>query len=80
MANLRKEIEIDKKWNEKKVGPCMNVSLSFDSWSVSSKTMTSKKIKRIYKEIETWKVANRLWNGKIIKKRPMLKANSVLRA
>ena len=32
------------------------------------------------KEIETWKVGNRLWNGKMIKKWPMLTANSVLRA
>ena len=32
------------------------------------------------KEKETWKVANRLWNGKMIEKLPMLKANSVLRA
>ena len=32
------------------------------------------------KEIETWKVANWLWKGKITKKCPMLKANSVLRA
>ena len=27
MFNLEKEIENDKKWNEKKLGPCMNVSL-----------------------------------------------------
>ena len=29
------------------------------------------------KEIETWKVADRLWNGTMTKKWPMLKANSV---
>ena len=25
LVNLGKEIEKDKKWNEKKLGPCMNV-------------------------------------------------------
>ena len=72
MVNLGKEIENEKKWNEKKLGPCMNVFINFDPYS----TLDLSHIK----EIETWKVANRLGNGKMIKKWPVLKANSVLRA
>ena len=30
--------------------------------------------------MQAWKVANRLWKGKMTKNWPMLKANSVLRA
>ena len=33
MLNLGKEIENDKKWNEKKPGPCMNVFLNFDPYT-----------------------------------------------
>ena len=33
MVNLGKEIENDKKWNEKKLGPCMNVFLNFDPYT-----------------------------------------------
>ena len=33
MANLGKEIENDKKWNEKKLGPCLNVFLTFDPYT-----------------------------------------------
>ena len=33
MANLGKEIENDKKSNEKKLGPCMNVFLNFDPYT-----------------------------------------------
>ena len=33
MVNLGKEIENDKKWNEKKLGTCMNVFLNFDSYT-----------------------------------------------
>ena len=80
MVNLGKEIEneVEQKetrtMHERKFWPLHYLG------SVSSKTMTSKNIKCINKEIETWKVANTLWNGKMIKKWPMLKANSVLRA
>ena len=33
MVNLGKEIENDKKWNEKKVAPCMNVFINFDPYT-----------------------------------------------
>ena len=80
MVNLRKEIE-NEKWNKKKLGPCMNVSLDFDPYSNTTFDLFHPKQwlqkRSNIKEIETWKVANRLWNGKMIKKWPMLKANSV---
>ena len=83
MVNLGKEIEINKKWNERRLGPCMNVFLNFDPYTTldlfDPKQWRQKRSN--IKEIETLKVANRLWNGKMIKKKlPMLKANSVLRA
>ena len=82
MVNLGKEIENDKKWNEKKLGPCMNVFLNFDPYTTLDLFHPKQWLQKRsnIKEIETWKVANRLWNGKMIKKLPMLKANSVLRA
>ena len=33
MVNLGKEIENDKKRNEKKFGPCINVFLNFDPYT-----------------------------------------------
>ena len=82
MVNVGKEIENDKKWSEKKLGPCMNVFLNFDRYTTLDlfhpKQWLQKRLN--IKEIETWKLANRLWNGKIVKRRPMLKLNSVLRA
>ena len=33
MVNLEKEIENDKKWNEKKLGPCMNLLINFDPYT-----------------------------------------------
>ena len=82
MVNLGKEIENDKKWNEKKVGPCKNVFINFDPYTTLNLFHPEQWLQNIsnIKEIETWKVADRLWNGKVIKKWPMLKANSVLRA
>ena len=60
----------------------MNVFINFDPYTIldlfHSKQWLQKRSN--IKEIETWKVANRLWNGKMIKKWPMLKANSDLRA
>ena len=82
VVNLGKEIENDKKLNEKKFGPCINVFLNFDPYITldlfHSKQWLQKRSN--IKEIETGKVADRLGNGKMIKKWPMLKANSVLRA
>ena len=81
MVNLGKEIENDERWNEKKLGPFMNVFLNFDPHTTLDLFHPNdlKKWSNI-KEIETWKVANRLWNGKMIQKWPMLKANLILRA
>ena len=82
MIPLGREIENDKKWTEKKLEPIMNVFFNFDPYTTldlfDPKQLLQKRsnIKQIY----TWKAANRLWNGKMIKKWPMLKANSVLRA
>ena len=82
MVNSGKEIENDKKWNEKKFGPCMNVFLNFDPFTTLDLFHPKQWLQRRsnIKEIETWKAANRLWNGKMIKKWSMLIANSVLRA
>ena len=33
IVNLGKEIEKGKKWNEKKLGPCMNVFNNFDPYT-----------------------------------------------
>ena len=57
MVNLGKEFENGMNWNEKKLGPCMNVFLSF---------IQNNDFKKDIKEIETWKAANRLWNDKMI--------------
>ena len=43
--NLGKEIEKDKKWNEKKLGPCMNVFLSFHRYTTFDMFHPSEKIK-----------------------------------
>ena len=60
----------------------MNVFLNFDPYNTLDLSHPKQLLQKgsNIKEIETWKVANRLWNGKMIKKWPMLKANSVLRA
>ena len=72
MVNLGKEIENDKKWNEKKLGPCMKVFLNFDPCTTLDlfhpKWLQWLQKRSNIKEIETWKVANRLCNGKMIKK------------
>ena len=69
MVNLGKEIENEERWNEKKLGPCMNVFLNFEAYTpldlFHPKQWLQKRSN--IKEIETWKVANRLWNGKMIK-------------
>ena len=82
MVNLGKEIENEKKWNEEKLEPCMNVFINFYPYTTLNLFHPKQRLQKRsnIKEIETWKVANRLWNGKMIKKWPMLKANSVLRA
>ena len=80
MINLGREIENNKKWNEKKLEPCMNVFLNFHPTLDLFHPKQWLQKRSYIKEIETWKVNNRLWNGKMIKKLPMLKANSVLRA
>ena len=82
MVNLGKEFENDKKWNEKKLGPCMNEFLNFDPYTTLDLFHPKQWLQKRsnIKEIETWKVVNRLWNGKMINKWPMLKANSVLQA
>ena len=83
MVHLKKEIENDKKWNEKKLGPCMYERIHL-FWPYSTLDLFHPKQwlqnRSNIKEIETWKVANGLGKGKTIKKLPMLKANSVLRA
>ena len=60
----------------------MNVFIKFDPYTILDLFHSKQWLKKRsnIKEIETWKVANRLWNGKMIKKWPMLKANSDLRA
>jgi len=80
VVNLRKEIENDKKWNEET--QTINVFLNFDSSTTLDLFHPKQWLQKRsnIKERETWKVANRLWNGKMINKWPMLKANSVLRA
>ena len=82
MVHLGEKIENDKKWNEKKLRPCMNVFINFDPYTTLDLFHPKQRLQKRsnIKEIETWKVANTLWNRKIIEKWPMLKANSVLRA
>ena len=82
MVNLGKETENNKNWNGKKLGPRMNVFINFDRYTTLNRFHAKQWLqnKSNIKEIETWKVAKRLWNCKMIKKWPMLKANSVLRA
>ena len=60
----------------------MNVFLNFDPYSSLDLFHPKQWLKKRsnIKVIETWKAANRLWNGKMIKNWQMLKANSVLRA
>ena len=49
LVNLGKEIQNERKWKEKKLGPCMNVFINFDLDTTldlfSSKRMTSKMMK-----------------------------------
>ena len=68
MVNLGKEIENDKKWNEKKVAPCMNVFINFDPYTTLDLFHPKQWLQKRsnIKEIETWKVANK-GNGKMIK-------------
>ena len=71
MVNLGREIESDKKWNEKKkLGPRMKVFLNFDPCTTLDLFHPKQWLQKRsnIKEIETRKVANRLWNGKMIKK------------
>ena len=82
MVNLGKEIENDKKWNAEKklgpeliltlLGPCMNECLNFDPYITLDLFHPKQRLEKRsnIKEIETWKGANRLWNGKMIKKWP----------
>ena len=60
----------------------MNVLINFDPYATLDLFHPKQRLQKRsnIKEIETWKVANTLWNRKIIEKSPMLKANSVLRA
>ena len=60
----------------------MNVFLNFDPYTTLDLFHPKQCLEKWsnIKEIETWKVTNRLWNGKMIKKWPMLKGNSDLRA
>ena len=79
MVNLGKEIENDKKWNEKKLGPRINVFLNFDPYTTLDlfhpKQLLQKRSN--IKEIETLKAANRLWNVKCwLKEWPMLKSEN----
>ena len=70
MVNLGEEIKNDKKWNEKKLGPCMNVFTNYDPYTTLDLFHPKQWVQNVsnIKEIETWKVANRLWNGKMIKR------------
>ena len=67
MVNLRNEIENDKKWNERKLGPRMNVLLDFDPYTTLDLFHPKQWLQKRsnIKEIETWKVSSRLWNGKM---------------
>ena len=69
MVNLGKEIEKEKR-NERKLAPCMNVFINFLPYITLDlfhpKQWLQKRLNM--KEIETWKVANRSWGGKIILK------------
>ena len=76
MVNSGKEIENDKKSDH--AWPYSLILTLTLPWICFIQN-NDKKWSNI-KEIKTWKVANRLWNGKMIKKWPMLKANSVIRA
>ena len=78
MVNLGTEIKTGKKWNEKRLGPCMNVFLNSDPYTTLDLFHPKQWLQKRsnIKEIEASIVANRLWNSKMIK----MKANSVLRA
>ena len=54
---------------KKKLGPCMNVFLNFDPYTTLDLFHPKQWLQKWsnIKEIETWKVTNRLWNGKMIK-------------
>ena len=58
MVNLGKEIENEKKWNEKKLGPCMNIFLNFDPNTTLDLFHPKQWVQKgsNIKEIETWKV------------------------
>ena len=57
----------------------MNVLINFDPYTTLDLFHPKQWLQNRsnIKETETWKVANRLWNSKMIKKWPMLKVNSV---
>ena len=57
----------------------MNVLINFDPYTTLDLFHPKQWLQNRsnIKETETWKVANRLWNSKLIKKWPMLKVNSV---
>ena len=59
MVNFGKEIENEKKWNEKNLGPCMNVFLNFDPYTTLDLFHPKQWLQKRsnIKEIETWKVA-----------------------
>ena len=56
MVNLGKEIENDKKWNEKKLVPCKNVFHNFDPYTTLDLFHPKQWLKKRsnIKEIETW--------------------------
>ena len=79
----RKKLKITRSETKRNsIGQCMNVFLNFDPHTTLDLFHPKQWLQKRsnIKEIEPWKVANRLWNGKMIKKWPMLKAHSVLRA
>ena len=59
MVNFGKELENEKKWNEKNLEPCMNVFLNFDLYTTLDLFHPKRWLQKrsIIKEIETWKVA-----------------------
>ena len=78
MVNLGKGIENDKKWNEEKLVPFMNVLINTLPWIgfIQNNDFKKEQILKKYK-LEKWPIGR---NRKMIKKWPMLNANSVLRA
>ena len=70
MVHFGKGIENEKKWDEKKLGPCMTVFINFDPYTTLDLLHPKQWLKNSGQ-------LNRLWNGKMIKKWLMLKANSV---